>query len=363
VALSSLQIADLRVIERLAFEPGGGINLIVGENGAGKTSVLEAIYLLGRGQTFRHRDAGPMIRSGADQTLVLAEVFDALRGRAIRMGLRRGNREFACRIDGADVNRRSELSVALPLQFIGSQPQLVLDLGPEVRRRFLDMAVFHVEHSYLGALTEYQRCLRQRNAAIRSGALDASVSAWDRPFAEAALEIDARRRSILDGLLHRIHDLLQNWDCGFSVTIKYRQGWRDDGQSLLEQLRLKLESDRRQGFTGPGPHRAELEISSGGGLAAKRLSRGQQKLLVFALNLALIDCVTEARGKAPILLIDDLAAELDQVNKKRLLTELDRRGLQVFITMIDESSLPLNTPGDYSMFHVKHGRLEGDVHV
>lgn len=354
--LTSLHIADLRVIESLRLEPGSGLNLIAGANGAGKTSVLEGIYLLGRGRTFRHSDAGPMVRRGADQTLVVGDARGVGDDEKVhRIGLSRGKREFACRIDGKDVKRRSELSRVLPLQYVGSQPQLLLDMGPEVRRRFLDMAVFHVEHGYLAAMGAYQRNLRQRNAAIRQGRPDA-VIAWDHPFNEVAMTLDGYRRKVIGELEPRIQGLLTGWGVDFEARFRYRPGWRDDGTPLAAQLREKLENDLRQGFTGRGPHRAEWEIAAGGDLASKTLSRGQQKLLVFAMNLALVDLIG-SEGKSPILLIDDLAAELDQENKIRLLGELDARGLQCFLTLIDESVLPLHKLATAKMFHVKQGRL------
>lgn len=354
--LTSVEITDLRVIQAMQLQAAPRLNLIAGFNGAGKTSVLEAIYLLGRGRTFRHRDAGPMIRKGADRTLVVAETVDQASGLSHRIGLSRSMDEFLCRIDGRDIKRRSELSRTLPLQFISSQPQVLLDLGPEVRRRFLDMAVFHVEPDYLADLAEYHRCLRQRNAAVRQGNAQA-VKPWNAPFAAAAKQIDTRRRDILDRLAPLVKALAADWETGFAPDFRYRPGWKQDGSSLEAQLDERLESDLRLGYTNRGPHRAELEISSDADAVAKKLSRGQQKLLVFALNLGLIDLIRESTARQPILLVDDLAAELDSENKIRLLKELDNRGLQCFITMIDDQVLPIACIDQARVFHVKQGQL------
>lgn len=339
---------------QLAASPG--LNLLAGANGAGKTSILEAIYLLGRGRTFRHRDAGPMVRKGAESALVTAELGDPTSGLGHRIGLSRSKTEFRCRIDGQEIRKRSELSRFLPLQFVSSQPQFLLDLGPEVRRRFLDMAVFHVEPAYLGDLAEYNRCLRQRNAAIRQGRASA-VRPWNAPFAAAAERIDDRRRDVLSRLEPRVKGLVAEWGAGFAPEFRYRPGWRQDGSSLKTQLDERLEGDLRLGYTSRGPHRAELDVSSDADAVAKKLSRGQQKLLVFGLNLALIDRIGEATQRKPILLVDDLAAELDGDNKRRLLVELEKRRLQCFVTMIDDKVLPVDSIENPTMFHVKQGQL------
>lgn len=181
-----LEITDLRVIERIRIEPAAGLNFIVGENGSGKTSLLEGIYLASRGRTFRHAEAGPMIRFGAEQTTVVAHLApDRVDGSADEsgaiLGVRRGKQSLLCRLNGSDVRKRSELAEALPVQWIGSQPQLLISMGPEVRRRFVDMGLFHVEPPYLRAYAEFQRTLQQRNAAIRQGSRE-QVSLWSTPL-------------------------------------------------------------------------------------------------------------------------------------------------------------------------------------
>jgi DNA replication and repair protein RecF len=125
----------------------------------------------------------------------------------------------------------------------------------------------------------------------------------------------------------------------------------------MQQLASRLESDLRLGYTNRGPHRAELDISTDADAVSKRLSRGQQKLLVFALNLALVDLVAEKTGRRPVLLVDDLAAELDGGNKARLLSEIEQRDLQCFLTVIDPEILPIEVVTAPRVFHVKQGQL------
>ncbi len=352
--ITSLGISNLRILENLRIEPCPGINFVVGDNGAGKTSVLEAIYLAGRGRTFRHTDAGPMIREGADSVTVVLETADSGSDRRSILGIRRGKKDVSCRLNGEDVHKRSVLAEALPVQWIGSQPQLFLGMGPDVRRRFIDMGVFHVEHSYLEILGEFQRNLRQRNAAIRQGDAD-SVRIWNRPFALSAEIMNRHRSRFVEDLMVRTMEIHATLQPGYTLSYRFKTGWNPD-TTLIQQLDDKVESDLRLGYTARGPQRAELDLMADGGLAEKKLSRGQQKLLVLAINLALMDILAKNRRTAPIVLVDDLAAELDPGNRERIMTEFEERGGQVFLTKIEESALRAIDTGAKT-FHVEHGTL------
>ena len=355
--ISRLDIKDLRVVSEISIEPGRRLNFITGSNGAGKTSILEAIYLAGRGRTFRHADSGPLIRLGAECTTVVVKFSAGGPGtqKVSTLGIRREKRDFFCRLDGEDVKRRSVLAEALPVQWIGSQPQLLLDLGPEVRRRVIDMGLFHVEHPYLQLMSQFQKVLKQRNAAIRQGKAD-SLSAWNSPFVESALSVDRLRKQFVSELAERTSNLVGSWNQDIDVSISYNQGWERD-LPLSEALQKKTDVDLRLGYTRRGPQRAELEIRAGNALASKTLSRGQQKMLILAVNLALHDLIVERRGVTPILLIDDLAAELDRDNRARVISEIEKRGGQAFLTRIEETSLRSQTDGT-TMFHVEQGALK-----
>ncbi len=333
--------------------PGPGLNFIQGPNGAGKTSVLEAIYLAGRGRTFRHGDAGPLIRRGAEASSVIVQFSCENGGSPSRLGVRRDRSSLTCRLNGKDIKKRSILAETLPLQWMGSQPQLLLGLGPEVRRRFIDLALFHVEPNYLSIMTAFQRALRQRNAALRRGPA-AAVRHWHVPIDSAAAEMDRHRAAFIESLLPRVRKFLKRWSVEFELGWRYRRGWGRD-IALKDFLHQKVDQDLRVGYTTAGPQRAELDLMADGAVAEKSLSRGQQKLLVLALNLAVMDMIIEAKGVAPVFLVDDLAAELDCENRARLIDELERRDAQIFLTRIEGTALIPNKPS--TVFHVEHGRL------
>jgi len=295
-----------------------------------------------------------MIRQGTDSVTIVVETEEEVSGRRSILGIRREKREMICRLDGQDVKKRSILAEALPVQWIGSQPQLFLGLGPDVRRRFLDMGLFHVEHSYLGVLSEFQRNLRQRNSAIRQGSAE-NIRIWDKPLAKSAEILHRHRDRFVEELLTRMLQIRDDWDPDFALDYRYKPGW-DQEKSLDQVLAEKTEVDLRIGYTSRGPHRAELEFFSDGGSAEKMLSRGQQKLLVIALNLALIDLISDHKRHSPVLLIDDLAAELDPRNRQRIISELEGRGGQVFLTKIEDGSLRVKGT-EAKTFHVEHGEL------
>jgi DNA replication and repair protein RecF len=347
--IESIKITDLRLFDALALEPGPAFNAVVGPNGSGKTTVLEAIYLAGRGRSFRHQEAKPLVRKGADRATVVCRIRDAGTGSVSTLGVSQGRRGFEARLDGQDVAKRSVLAAALPMQWIGSNPQFFLSGGPDLRRRFLDMGLFHVEHDYHRTLSEFSRVLKQRNAALRKGR-PGEVRAWDESFCETGAAVDRGRRQYCDVLMTGVVSEMAGQ--GIDLQYRYYPGWKVD-TGLKDQLSERLERDMRYGYTSVGPHRAELAIEQDGLAAERQLSRGQQKRLVIALLLRMWDLVQGATGRGPVILLDDLAAELDSRNQAEIMASLRARGAQVFLTEITPRLL-LDDP-TARMFHVEHG--------
>jgi DNA replication and repair protein RecF len=347
--IESIKITDLRLFSRLEIEPGPGFNAVVGPNGSGKTTVLEAVYLAGRGRTFRHQEAKPLVRKGADRGAVVCRVRNSATGSISTLGVSQGRGGLEARLDGRDIAKRSQLAAALPLLWIGSNPQTFLSGGPDVRRRFLDMGLFHVEHDYYRLLAEFSRILKQRNAALRQ-ANPSEVRVWDEPLASTGAALDEQRRRFCTRLMSGV--IVDMADIDITLDYRYQPGWRTD-IGLKEQLHQRLERDIRYGHTSVGPHRAELSIELDGLPAERQLSRGQQKRLVFALNLSLWDLVNASTGRPPVILIDDLAAELDPRNRGDIMAALRARGGQVFLTEITPE-LVRDEPAA-RMFHVEHG--------
>jgi DNA replication and repair protein RecF len=355
--IQDLTIENLRVIERMTLTPVPGINIFCGPNGAGKTSVLEAIYLAGRGRSFRHNESAPMVRHGADVARLLLHIAaDEENDRISTLGIARGASQLEARLNGKDLTRRSALAEALPVQWVGSQPQRFFELGPEVRRNFLDMLLFHVEHSYLHRLNEYHRVLKQRNAALRI-CDRAGAQAWDTLLSELSEQISRSRSDLWNDLWERARSMAANWGLTTLLDARIRGGSKGS-RTLLEDLRSRIDEDLSRGFTGQGTHRFDVTITERTSTrnAAKSLSRGQLKLWVLALNLAASDTIeASSRGERPVLLIDDLSAELDLANRTRVLKAVLDRGGQAFVTRLSDDVLPMLD--QTALFHVEHGRL------
>lgn len=352
--IESLSISDFRILAQIELQPVPGLNIIWGDNGAGKTSILEAIFLAARGRSFRHREAGPFIRAGCKQARVVIRTLDEA-GRHHILGIERGLREQRVRYDGANLMRRSEQVRALPVQLLTPNSHALIEGPPELRRRYLDLGLFHVEHDYHRNYGDYQRALRQRNAALRSQ--PGLARSWDPTLSAQAVLLNTAREEYVEKLAHAAMDVLSRIAPALSVSLDYRPGW-DTGEDLVDQLAARWETDYRQGFTGIGPHRADILIRAQQTDAAKRLSRGQQKLVVLALMFAQVSIHQAVLHSSPILLLDDLPAELDRGHRECVAIELEKSGCQTFITTVDRDSLPEGK--DWRVFHVEQGgRLMG----
>jgi DNA replication and repair protein RecF len=348
LSLDRLEIRGFRNLAPTTLSPGPGVNWLSGKNGAGKTSVLEAIFLLARGRSFRVRSVGAVIQHGAQSLRVVAR----LRESGIFLGIERDGDDWRGRIDGRDSHRISEFASALPLVLIEPDSHRLIDGGPDRRRQFLDWQLFHVEPSYLESWQRYARLLRQRNAALRSGASGATLSALEAPMVSAALRINALRTGQVEALSDRIRELLKALNFRFpgEIGLRYRPGHPPD-IDLAAALADQRASDQERGFTQRGPHRAELVLTCEGYPAAVEMSRGQQKLLAIVLLLAQLVLFERHASHRPLLLLDDPVSELDSGHLEQLLDWVEHQDFQTWVTATH--------PGrpQHTMFHVEHGKV------
>jgi len=348
--LADLHITNLRIIRDARLRPGSGINLVTGDNGSGKTTLLEAIYLLSRGRSFRHRESIPLIREGTESVQLVAKLESEAVGRHV-IGMARSNQDVRVRVDGRAAGRRSDVLRLLPVQWIGPDPQSLLTAAPDTRRSFIDQGLFHVEHKYLGVLQNYHRALDQRNAELRRGG--DNLEGWEIQMDEAATELDRLRRGYLEQLVAKVEKLLGAWKLDLDVQTRYQRGWRE-GERLGDILRDSRQVDRKQRFTGTGAHRADLVVKSASLRSGRRLSRGQLKMLACAWYFGQSQLAAEHGVHSEILLFDDLASELDEANRRKLLLEICNTYAQAFVTSLTINELPLENLAPV-MFHVEHG--------
>ncbi len=342
---------DFRCLASIELDADPQYNLIFGDNASGKTSVLEAIAYLGRGKSFRGAATSSLVRHGKGEFVLFGRVDDG--GRASKVGVRNSAEGIEVRIDGQNDGGAAALAAALPLQIIDPNIHDLRAGATNPRRRYLDWMAFHVEHDYLAVWRRFRRALKQRNAALKTGAGAATIRGWNAEFVELAAELDTGRRLVLEVATEALEEAGRDL-LGGPVRFEYRAGWNED-IGLLEQLEAGIDRDIQQGSTQAGPHRADLRLVYDGRQARKLVSRGQQKLLACAMVLAATETAQTALERPLLLLLDDPAAELDDDSIGRLMSRVTALGCQVIATSLTQSAGIFGC--DAAVFHVKHGAL------
>ena len=360
--IASIRIKDVRSLSDVAVEPDPHINLLVGPNGSGKTSFLEAVHILSLGRSFRTRRTRAVIRHEAAALTVFGRIDGGDSGQKYSIGIEKSLNAARFRVDGEEVRSVSSLARRLPVMVIAPEGLKALLEGSEHRRRLLDWTLFHVEPNYLEALQRYGHVLRQRNAALRAEArvdIEGVLDVWDEQLVQHGEYIDSLRRRHIES--SRMADVVSRMIMNVlseEVTWEYWRGW-DRNNTLQTELAAHRNRDRQVGFTTVGPHRADI-VWRGlrGGMARESLSRGQGRLLVMAFEVAQVVYVMECEGVKPVLLVDDLSTELDIVSMQRFLARIDSLGLQVFISSVLDAVVTLVHPSVSSrVFHVEQGRV------
>jgi DNA replication and repair protein RecF len=354
MSLHHLTVQDVRCIHAADLDMDGRCNVVSGANASGKTSLLEAIFFLGRGRSFRTPRNEALIRKGADHLLVAGKLADPS-GRARPIGIRYGRDGFEARAGGERVGSLADLATVFPVQAIDPEVHRLVEEGPQERRRFLDWGVFHVEPRFVEHWRRYQRALKQRNAALRAGSPDEVVRAWDPELVEAGIALAESRRGYFESLRPAVAAAGERL-LGAPVELALHDGWLA-GTSLGDALASAWPRDRERGTTHAGPHRADLTIRLGGDAARHRVSRGQQKLTAAAMLLGQLICDAEQGSPTAALLVDDPAAELDSANLERLISLVVELPAQLFVTALDPEVPALQRLPSARRFHVEHGKI------
>jgi DNA replication and repair protein RecF len=341
MTLRRVQVSDFRCLHSTELDLDSRFTLISGPNASGKTSLLEAIYVLGRGRSFRTRRLDNLIRSGADRFVIYGEA-DLLE-RRVGLGIEGSAQGMRAKMSGERVPSLAELAAVLPVQIIDPEVHRLIEEGPNRRRRFLDWGVFHVEHEFVDRWQRYQLVLKQRNAALKSRQSRAAVSAWDVDLARLGEYInDARTRYVAQLVVSAgsiAHALL-----GMDLTLTYRPGWPREA-ALDDAIKNSWAHDQEAGTTQVGPQRAELVIRLNGASVKDRISRGQQKLLAATLLMAQVNLFPQDALVRPTLLLDDPAAELDNDRLLGLIAEVSRQSVQLVVTSLTAHFEALGSPG------------------
>lgn len=353
--LERLQLQKLRNISELSVDLAPGFNVLVGANGAGKTSVLEAAFLLSHGRSFRSGARDALVQRGAPGLSIFASVRHD-DGSVHRLGLGRAGARWEARLDGEDVLVGQLIRACAVVCFEPGSHALIAGAAEE-RRRFLDWGVFHVEHEFLPVWRRYQRALKQRNSLLRLAAMpdDALMGPWELELARMGSQIDHWRRAYLQALLPFLQEqaALLLPELG-AIELRYRSGW-PEGEELAQVLLAQRSRDHGKGHTTAGVHRADWSLAFEHAPQREHLSRGQEKLAALICVLAQARRDAAHRGEWPIVCLDDLASELDQAHQAAVVESLQGTTAQILVSGTDRPAVLSQVP--CQMFHVEQGQL------
>ena len=368
MSLTRLEINRVRNLKQVKLPVLARINVFFGRNGSGKTSVLEAIHLLGMARSFRGSSVKSLITHGELNCVVFGQAGSAS-GPGSTLGVQRGIAgEALIKVGGSPVKSVAQLVEHFPLQVINADSFELLTGAPGARRQYLDWGVFHVEHRFLEQWQRFQRCIKQRNKLLRHGKIqEQELSVWTRDLATSGAAVGEYRKAYFKLLVPRflavVEKLVPSLEGG--LELRYQQGW-DRQSSYAAALEASISADREQGYTHVGPQRADIRVMMNGRLAADTLSRGQQKLVVCGLKLAQGQLMSEQGKGSCTYLVDDLPSELDLEHSRQVCEVLAAMKAQVFITCVDQADIAAVWPQDISgisMFHVEHGTVKSAIQV
>lgn len=351
--VKSLNINNLRNISSTKIDFDECLNCFIGDNGAGKTSILEALSVLSKGRSFRSGQISSLIGPDSKTFQVVCKIENQS-GDTHQLGMERDASDWFARHNGEDVSQLSELTQLLPYVLLEPNSHTLVSGPPDTRRKYLDWGVFHVEHTYLLLWRRYNRVLKQRNAALRQ-ANQMVVESLDEQFVNLGEQLHLARdkhAEVLNGILETQLPLFSETLEG--VQLIYRKGW--SGESLGEAIQVSLTRDIERGSTGPGPHKADLIMSLNGIPAKERLSRGEQKAMTAAMVIAQAQMISDS-GETPILMLDDISSELDEIHLGQVLKAGKRLGAQILLTGTVLAPPIKSCEGSFKVFHVKHGSV------
>jgi DNA replication and repair protein RecF len=354
--ITHFEICHFRNLQQVILDPGQKINIFYGQNGSGKTSLLEAIHYLGLGRSFRTRYLNRIIRHEAHGFSLFCQLYRQQVG-ILPVGIERTPDAFTIKLGGKAVHSLVELAELIPLQLINADSHLLLSSGPLVRRQFLDWGVFHVEPQFFHYWQRAHRIIKQRNANLKVARCYREIQSWDDELQSCSNWLDVQRKLYVSEFKPVFIEIFNKILPACGCMLQYYSGWNKQ-LPLGEILRSSFEKDKRLGYTQFGPHRADFSLKINAVPASDLMSQGEQKLAAYTLRLAQGKLLQQKGNRQCIFLIDDLPSELDKDKRKLVSEVLASLDSQIFVTGIERESLSdLQQSPETQMFHVEQGLL------
>lgn len=354
MSLAKFELFNVRNIRRAQLVPSPNINLVIGENASGKTALLEGIFILGRGKSFRTAHTEQVVNFDAESLVVTGQSRQTA-GNLRQLGVRADGKNMEIRISGKQVRSCSELAYSLPLQVILPNSHRLLEMGPQLRREFVDWGVFHVNPDFLLVWRKYRRALSQRNVLLKAGAYS-DTEVWEHEMAQYGTIVNDFRTKYIEQLAPLFSEIAERFLSFRSYELKHVAGW-DVSRTLMDVLANDRPRDMRFGFTHSGPHKGDWRLLVDGRPARDYASRGQIKILVIALKLAQIAVLQKITGIVGCILIDDLASEIDGNNRQKVFQYLGELNSQTFLTTTDDHYFGNVFSQNSRKFHVERGQI------
>ena len=353
--ITELRLTNFRNFSNMKCELSPGVNVFVGDNGSGKTSLVEALHLLGTARSFRSNSARHYI--SLEQTLTTLFAKIQRDEQQLALGLQRlSNGKLTIKLNGETYQRSVLLARTLPLLLVNETSFRLFDESPNIRRQAIDWGVFHVEHSYYEIWRNYTRLLKQRNSALKNKDM-ALVKSWDKQLIYYAEQVDDHRQRYLTSLQTHLAPLCDEFFYLSELEINYQSGWKND-KTFATALTDNLAIDVKYGTTQSGPHRADLQVKSKGREIKHLLSRGQIKVFSVLFKLAQLRQLLSDKSLDCLILIDDLVAELDNKNLLKLITLFSQLQQQMIVTTTSEQLFSEFSAEQIRWFHVEHNQVK-----
>ena len=360
MSVKELQTVNFRNLVSDKISLHSDLNFLIGDNGSGKSSILESLFYLGHGKSFRTTKVESLIQNGLDNFIVSAKSNDN-----VQLGIQRNILgESKIKINGVSSTKLSDLAKNIAIQIVTPESFKLFFGGPRERRKFVDLGLFHVEHSFSSEWKLFQRTYKQRNACLRNKAGIEQLDYWTEEFCRLSENIALFRKIYIESLKNELAHWLKIMlpHCGDDISIQYLQGWNSK-KELAQILKENKNKEIEKGFSLYGAQKFDIRFLIDNSSIEHRLSRGQQKLFLLALTFAQSKLIEQVKRIKPILLIDDIGAELDHSSRKAMFQANQLLNCQTIISAIDRVALEPLIPDDnnYNMFHVEHGQIKAMI--